>query len=496
MRTPIAIAAVALVATASLPAQSPVGKLEGTISEKLASRSVSDAWVSLLRVDPASDVTLNARPDVNGRFHVDSLPAGRYRVIVSSPTLDSLDLSLPPSELRIDSGETARADFALPFGSGLRDVVCYGLRLGPGTAVVAGRAIDADDDKPIPHADVIAAWTDISFDKATLKATSQKRFATVVTDPQGEYRLCGVPAGTLLSLQLQHGGRAGAVIRLRVSEEEGAVVRDISMSTRTAPTIAELDSLASVPALTSADAARGELALTGTSGLTGYVRGSEGRPLDGVEVRVRDARSSAVTDSTGRFVLGDLPSGTQVVVIHHLGYAFAEVLVELRPGKNLARDIRLTRATRLDSVRVVASRPGYPEFELHRRTNPLGKFLTFEDIQRRDAKETSDLIRMFGDFTVIGRGADARVVSRSAVANPLCRTANVVIDGVQETWINQLDPRQIGAIEAYRDGTSIPATFAGRTDCGVIMIWMRIRSAPGKRSTPSNAGALQWNGYP
>jgi hypothetical protein len=52
-----------------------------------------------------------------------------------------------------------------------------------------------------------------------------------------------VPADTRLSLQLQHAGRASAAVEISVSSEVGAEVRDLSLSTRGAPTIAMLDSI-------------------------------------------------------------------------------------------------------------------------------------------------------------------------------------------------------------------------------------------------------------
>ena len=38
--------------------------------------------------------------------------------------------------------------------------------------------------------------------------------------------MCGVPSGRPLRLQLQHAGRAGPVLGLSVSDDEGVVVRE------------------------------------------------------------------------------------------------------------------------------------------------------------------------------------------------------------------------------------------------------------------------------
>ena len=159
--------ALLITATRSGASQSVVGTVAGTIREQIASRSVRAATVSLVRLQSESDVTLSTRPDGDGRFRFDSLPAGRYLMQVSTPTLDSLDLALPARELTVSSGKTTREDVTLPFGSALRDVVCRSSHLGPGTVVVAGRVLDADTERPIGGAQVIAAWSEVSVSEVT-----------------------------------------------------------------------------------------------------------------------------------------------------------------------------------------------------------------------------------------------------------------------------------------------------------------------------------------
>src|SRR5215204_2751889 len=200
--------------------QRPVGALRGTLHEKIESRSVRGASVSLVSVDAESSPTINARPDADGQFRLDSLAPGRYLVQVSSPTLDSLELSLPPERIEIAAGKASRFDFTMPSGARLRDAVCQGLRLSEGKVVVAGRALNADTERPLPDADVVVAWIHNFIDRATLKIVTQKRQASVKAGPDGAYRMCGVPSGAQLSLQLQHEGRAGAIVRVAVTDDE------------------------------------------------------------------------------------------------------------------------------------------------------------------------------------------------------------------------------------------------------------------------------------
>jgi len=491
MRVRLAIAAAVVFLNASaLAAQRQTGRLEGTLTEKLASRSASAAWISLVQLESTTGATINIHPDARGHFHVDSLSPGRYLMQVGVPTLDSLELTLPPAEVRIAGGETARADVALPYGARLREVVCTGVKLAQGKGVIAGRVVDADTDQPLAGANIVASWPEISFDSATLKTTTQRQVALARSGAHGEYRMCGVPTSRLLTVQLQHAGRAGAVLRVTVTDDEGVAVRDLSLSTTSAPTIVALDSAARLAA-DAHDTTLADMQLTGTARLAGTVRGAGGAPLANVEVRVRDAREGAFTDSAGRFVIDRLPQGTQVMVVRELGYALAELPVELRPSRTITRDVQLTRIVRLDSVKVLAAKPPYAEFEQHRRSQPLGKFMTMSEIQRRNAATTADLVRVFGEFIITKRNMQSVVRPKGAGNNRKCNT-NVVIDGMDGLSLDDVQPKAIAGIEAYADASAAPARYSNNADCGVIVIWLRT----GNDKRPETKNGLQWNGYP
>ena len=351
MRTVIAATALALAITGPPFAapQTPIGRFEGTVKGSLASRPVSAAQVSLVRLESDTSISVSVRVDARGRFSVDSLPAGHYLVQVSHPTLDSLDVALPTDRLVIADGRTSHSDLTLPSGASLRDVVCPRVRLSAEKAVIAGHIFDADSDVPIAGAKIVVEWNDITIDRKSRRVATLRRMAVVSTGRLGEYRLCGVPAELPLSIQVQHADRAGAAIQLRVTAAEGVVVRDLSLSLRSAPTIAAFDSIeGSVgklrvdstaalaltgdgDAMTSAQApgaaTSAELTLSGSAMIAGTVSSVSGQPVEGAEVRVRDALSTTVTDKSGQFVLNGLPSGTQVLLVRRLGFGLAEIPV-------------------------------------------------------------------------------------------------------------------------------------------------------------------------
>ena len=506
MRTVIAAAALtSMIAIAPLVAQqSSTGRLEGTIAPWIASRAVHTAQVSVVNLESDASTTITATVDSSGRYHFASLPPGRYMVQVSHPTLDSLEVTLPPGEVVIIARQTTRSDFSLPSGDILRDIVCQGLALGPEKAVIAGRVIDAETREPLAGTHVVAAWTELAVDGKSKQVVSQGKQAVVETGQAGEYRLCGIPATTSIELQLQHDGRASVATKVGVTPAEGAVVRDFSLSVASAPTIAALDSLDRRAATSSdtrgdRDSPRGQVLLRGTATVAGIVRTTSGAPLPGAEIRVRNAESSTLTDAFGRFVLGDLPAGTQLLMVRRLGYALAEHVVDLRSDRRLEVSVRMTRAVELDSVRVLASRAKLAEFELNRKTNLQGRFLTLSDIQRIKPKKTSELIPLLGGYVMMGRGR--RVPMRETDYDPpgthSCKEANVVIDGVDGQAVDDVLPVQIAGIELYKNAAAAPLEYAGRANCGLIVIWLR--PGPRWRREKTSAGtppASRYTAYP
>jgi len=484
-----------LAPTASVRAQGDAaGALEGTIHERSASRSVLAARVSVQRVEPDTAVRATAHPDVRGRYRFDSLPPGRYQARVVNGAVDSLRVEAPATDVQIQAGRVVLADFNLPSGIALREAVCGGSRLDDRRAAVAGRAIDADaDGRPLADAEVVAVWMDFPVDRTTRRSVPTRRVTSVKTGQAGEYRICGVPTETLFTLQLRGAGRASAVVRLMIAEGEGAIARDLSLSARTGASLAALDSMAQRAARKGRDAPRDELHLTGTAELAGTVRGLSGEPFKGVQVRVRDARSAAVTDSAGRFVLSGLPAGTQILVVRHPGYTLAETPVELRPDRRVEQVVLLVRPLTLEAIQASAAAMDLEAFDASRRTNLSGQFLTQEQIvKRKHATETVDLFDDLLGFTPFGRGPTARVISNLALANQHeCTSASVIIQGRDGRRINDVTPGQIAGIEAYADGEFVPGRFAGQADCGVVVIWLRKTTRP----SPRVDIRLRENGY-
>ena len=465
-------------AGAPLAAQdiAPTGRLEGTVREAVHSRPVQGASITLARLEPEPIVSFGARPDERGRYRLDSLPAGRYMIQLTHETLDSLDLALPTEQVDIVAGQTARAQFSLPTSIALRNAVCRGLTLATGTGAVAGHVANADTDLPLANADVAISWTEMNVDRKSLRSSVEEHTGCVRTGPRGEYRICNVPVGSWLLIQLQYAGRASNIVRVSVSEEEGVLMRNLSLSLDASLTLDKLDSISAVAPDPSGTATKGDsvmgLGLTGTATVAGVVRGAGGRPVSGVELRVVNARSTARTDEQGRYTLSGLPAGTQLLLVRRIGYLIGDVAVELRPERVVTQDVQLHRVVSLDSMRVIVQRARYVEFEENRRSNPFGRFLTLDQIEQRHVLEVGELLEHLAGFGVRGSGPDAVVYSHSARSSRSnCAEANVVIDGADHGHINYVPPKEVAAIEAYAEPAGAPGQY--RAECGLIVIWTK-----------------------
>jgi hypothetical protein len=439
------------------------GRIAGTLTDSLRNAPLAGAVVVITREQPLPELTRSVTGDKEGRYHLDSLSAGRYTVSFDHALLDSLELFYPPRVVDLAEGASVRVDFATPSGATLRRAACPGVALGPGTGGVVGRVLDADTDRPLAGALVAVSWTDLSIDRATLRASAIERTGATRSDSSGVYRLCGVATGNPLALQVQVEGRAGSAMSTEVPDDIGFVRLDLSFSA-TASRALDLPPAA-------ADTTEPELpALTGTALLTGTVTGSAGTPLAGVEVKVVDARGVTRTDSLGRFTLAGLPAGSQVVEARRVGYLIGRRNVNLGGGRTASVQVRLDRIVSLDSIRVVARRARYPEFEQRRRSG-MGRYMSEDQVEARHAFETSELLALIPGFRIAGEGLDAKVVSTRARGFGRGCQPNIVIDNMPNQDINLVKPRDVGAMEFYNDGAGGPPGM--NKGCGVIVIWSK-----------------------
>ena len=465
MRTPLLPALAILLAGASVAqAQRGTARLEGTVVDSLHGKPLAGATVLVTRnTEPAA--WFNATTDERGRYRLDTLLAGRYSAALWHPILDSLELTLPSRTIEIQEGQRATLDLALPSGATLRAGSCPGVELPPGTGALGGRVTDADSERPLAGATVAVLWSDLTVDRATLQVSGGEHTAGAPVNGDGLYRICGLPTDSWLAVQVQREGMGGSVLQLFIPDSVGVAVLNLAYSAEAGRALAAADS---VPA----NETLAERTLTGTASVSGTVFSETGQPLSNTQLRVLETAGKVRTDSTGHFSLAALPAGTQILEAKHIGYRIVQQPVQLLKGREIQADIHLQRVVSLDSVRIVAQRSRYREFERNKHSG-FGRFMTDEDIDKKHAFQVTDLLRTTPGLRVVGSGFDAKVVSSRgtiSLSRPTCEV-NVVIDNMQHQDINWVQPSDIGAMEIYAGPAGAPVQYDRA--CGLIVIWTK-----------------------
>jgi hypothetical protein len=187
--------------------------------------------------------------------------------------------------------------------------------------------------------------------------------------------------------------------------------------------------------------------------------------------------SSTQTADDGSFTLAALPAGTQTLEARVVGFLPQRVTVDLASGRTTNVTVTLAeRVNTLDAVTVFGQQSRRTRdlngFLQRSKTGP-GRYITAEQIERRDPLQFTDLL-----FTVPGlRVVGSTPFSRTVVMREGC-SPSVYLDGVRLISAEDIDflvnPRDIIGVEIYHTAT-LPAQFNDMTGCGSIVIWTGFR---------------------
>lgn len=196
---------------------------------------------------------------------------------------------------------------------------------------------------------------------------------------------------------------------------------------------------------------------------------------------------TVTTDSMGRYVFANLPSGSIRFVIRAGGFPATHLITDVRVGEGFERTIELDSTAAGMTPHpllpmVTAAAPvvsyGLVDFERRRHTGQ-GQYLSDEEIQKSGAANLQDATRGMrgialhcgGTPNVIG-GNGCRIQMIRAPMN--CQPQYVVDDRVDNMFGPSTPIRDIVALEVYAGPTDVPGEFAGSSaGCGVVVIWTR-----------------------
>jgi hypothetical protein len=227
-------------------------------------------------------------------------------------------------------------------------------------------------------------------------------------------------------------------------------------------------------------------------------------PIRGAEILIPQLRLTVLSDSAGSFLLGNIPSGRQLVMVRRVGFQPVSQPFMFGAGAKVEADFLLLKSAQtLPRVNVTgkSTSPRLMAFEL-RREQGLGHFLTTADLDKAEGRAMADVLNSVPTLRIYrsnvssaawagsGRGQqsvggvfqlDQYDTNRGAPGdmcyaavfldnNPIFtgRTGQLLFD------MNTLDPKQIGGIEVYGGNSTIPPEFQrGGNTCGAVVIWTR-----------------------
>jgi hypothetical protein len=203
------------------------------------------------------------------------------------------------------------------------------------------------------------------------------------------------------------------------------------------------------------------------------------------------------TNEAGEWTLNDVAIGTRMLEVRAVGYYPDRRPIDVVADVARVRVALSTLKSVLDTVRVTAERMTDPRrsgFEERRRSG-AGRYLSVQDIAKRNAASTIDLLRMQSGIRIsyasdtlesdmvtltdpdVQRSADKRVLMRG-ISGDWC-AASIYLNGVYVANLDAEDidgfapPRNLTGIEIY-SATSLPSQYrSGRNGCGSVVIWTK-----------------------
>jgi hypothetical protein len=436
-------------------AQSPAprtSRIVGIVIDSLHKSGLEGAEVIVSGL--ASPVTT----DSLGRFTVDSLVPGTYQVGVFHPLIESLGLTLASKPFNIGRDSTGVVNLAIPSVTTLASRYCGTEVTSAHPAVVAGRVLDPDSDIPVSGAKISLAWVDMVVSKETgvVRTPHQLR---ADADSTGFFRFCGLPADL------------DAVVQ---GERSGISTGEVAISTHGSQLTFENLAIAS----------------SGGTTMKGIVRGTvvslQNQPVKGARVEAPMWGVAVLTKDDGTFNLEGVPTGTQLIIVRHIGFEVERVTVNVTSRQPI--EVRVTlgpSVSVLDPV-LVTARANYAldknGFSARQRTG-WGKYFTSEDIAKRKPYEVSDILRDVPGIRVVRGIGGASIQDNSARyilgggRGGSC--TRVWVDGYEWRMVDAGDidtfvqPRDILGLEVYK-AHEAPIQYRDVDDnCITILMWTR-----------------------
>ncbi|HEU4557569.1 MAG TPA: carboxypeptidase regulatory-like domain-containing protein, partial [Longimicrobium sp.] len=460
--------------------------LRGTVWDSTRAAPLAGARVYLSGTGAA------AESGSDGTFVLAAPGEGRYTVAFSHPALGPLASAARTQTVALKAGDTASVALAVPAWRTAMALLCPDTALRREPGVVVGQVTGPG----ATQATVTGSWFAKSYNSVFTRADVATR-----PDPQGFYVLCGVSTEALVTVRAQAATARGEA---QARADGGVPARaDVAMRETTATERIEGITERHIGSRGAGTAASAPAGAT-TMGVT--VRDSAGAAVAGATVRVGNL-PAVLTGADGTARVARLsPDEYRVEVTHPtLGTLSGRVTIPVNPG---VVELRAASGTRVVATvqREVAlagvearAAPRSSSLEMRgfyaRRELGHGVFLTDSVIQRRTGGRVTDvlrgvegvrLVRWYPESQQRGMGEELWRVASTRGSTGISRAGpcwmDVYVDGQlaqnsdkpDARNLDQMQLRDVEAIEVFRGGSEVPTEYRGSTSaCGVVLIWTR-----------------------
>lgn len=424
------------------------GRVQGVAYDSTTKRPLVAARVALISVRD-STVRFDATSDSQGRYSFDSLAAGPWVAVAHHPRLDSLALRELIAPVDVRSGKRSQVTVSVPSSRALAQHVCgVNQTWSDSSGFVVGRLRRASVDGAPLQGTVRVQWIDLVL--TGMKPSRELTTVDAPTDSSGRFIACGVPVNGTVLMRAASGNDSSGRAPLRIPES-GVRYRDVYIGD-----------------------ARGRL--------VGTVRGIDGRAVANARVVMMVSGSESRADSAGRFVLDNVPGGTQSIDVRALGYDALSDAVDVVNGAPPVT-IDMSRFMSLDTVRVRAQRSRtasgrFAGYEARKKMG-FGKFFDSDVLDRMNLLRISDFFATVPGIIMITNQRGERIPTmRGATFAGRC-SPMVLVDGFPFPPDAELDafvpPMSVVAIEVYSSAFTPAELSRPFAPCGTIGIWTGAR---------------------
>ncbi len=435
-------------------------RVSGSVFDSLAWEPLGGAVVQFVSADDPNRIR-SGEADSLGRYEIDSVPVGTYLVGLTHGRLDQLGLGWHVKPVNVSHGGDVVLPLGLPAAESYRLERCVDQGSEATVGVFVGVVRSARHEALGGPARVRTQFTETTVDAGGIDRRRPLRVTTA--SAEGQFAVCGLPPGTVITTRAYAGTDSSGVVDLRVPSN-GVLVRDIYVGSAERVTAEVGGSVSTL--------------LRGAGMIQGIVRDTAGRPLPGARLSMPGNGAEGATTGSGQFRLDSLPSGTWMLEARAVGFEPYRVAVDVVGDAVSMPDIAMAAITpTVDTVRVQADKftRQMAGFEQRRKLG-FGHFYDDYALEQRNARTVADFLRTTPGLTVSPTETTRdRVLMRGVTGSGQCVPSlfldgvnTQISDGIIDNVVNQSDVR---AIEVYNGASSTPLEFRSNNGCGSIVIW-------------------------